>query len=134
MRYDEFILRVQAEGGLRSRDDAVRITRATLETIGERISRVHRQHLSAQLPVGLGAYPVKRKRKDLFMLDEFYNRVVARSEMGKREAAAGVHAVMQVLRQAIAPGELGDIFGDLPAEFDELLSRKATGAAPAGAA
>ena len=43
MQFDEFIDHVQERAGLNSREDAEAITRAVLETLGERLERKVRE-------------------------------------------------------------------------------------------
>lgn len=44
MHYQEFLDRVQQRTGLGSRDAAVQVTAATLETLGERLSKTNYPH------------------------------------------------------------------------------------------
>ena len=50
MKHDEFIGRVQHYARLASRGDAERATRATLETLGERLAGGEPKDLASQLP------------------------------------------------------------------------------------
>ncbi len=50
MKYDEFISQVQRRANLASREEAERATRATLETLGERLAGGEAKDLAAQLP------------------------------------------------------------------------------------
>ncbi len=50
MEHDEFIGQAQHRARLASRGEAERATRATLETLAERISDGAAQNLAAQLP------------------------------------------------------------------------------------
>ena len=64
-----------------------------------------------------------------FNLEEFYNRVAARSEVGYPAAIKHSQAVIQVLREAVSRGELRDVLRELPDEYDELLSGQPRGPA-----
>jgi uncharacterized protein (DUF2267 family) len=55
-----------------------------------------------------------------FNLQEFYQRVAARAGLGYPAAVKSSQAVIQVLRQAIAEGELAGLFAQLPADYEEL--------------
>ena len=77
MQYDDFIDRVQQRAGLNSQEGAVRAIRATLETLGERLSRAETRQLAAQLPKELRAYFHPRQESQIFPLEEFFNRVSA---------------------------------------------------------
>jgi uncharacterized protein (DUF2267 family) len=134
MEYDEFVKRVRETAELDSREQALRAVEATLGTLGELLSKTEREDLAAELHKPLKGYlhvwtehPKGLNRPRRFGLEEFYNRVAARS--GVRHPAAVKHsrAVMKVLRQAVSQGELADVFRELPDEYDELLTGKPRG-------
>src|SRR5947209_11217991 len=56
MKYDEFISQVQHRAKLNSREDAVRASSATLETLGERLAGGEAKDLASQLPQELALY------------------------------------------------------------------------------
>jgi uncharacterized protein (DUF2267 family) len=56
MRHDEFIGQVQNRAKLPSRGDAEGATRATLETLGERIPENLAVNLASQLPQEIGEH------------------------------------------------------------------------------
>jgi len=66
--------------------------------------------------------PREMTRPHRFPLEEFYHRVAARSDVRYPAAVKHTLAVMEVLREAVPQGELADVFGDLPQEYDELLT------------
>ena len=66
--------------------------------------------------------PKEITRPHRFTLEEFYNRVAARSNVRHLAALKQSQAVMKVLREAVAPGELADIGRELPDEYEELLT------------
>ena len=129
MRYEEFINLVQERANLAGRAEAERIVEVTLATLGERIYRSARDDIAAQLPAGLKEYVQQRARPavsaeqvDRFSLEEFYNRVSARADVGYPAAVDQAKAVFQTLREAISAGEWQDLREELPAEYEELLS------------
>lgn len=76
MEYDEFITHVQSLTQSDSREEAERATRATLETLKERIANDEAQELAASLPQQLGDY-LRGKEGDSggsFNLQEFIAR------------------------------------------------------------
>lgn len=121
MEYTEFIDRVRQRTGLDSQEDAVRVTRATLETLGERLSRVETRRLATQLPKELAAYFHPRQESQLFPLEEFFNRVSAREKVRHAEAVDHARAVITVLCEAASPGEIEDVRRELAPEYDELF-------------
>jgi len=56
LNYDEFISQVQRRANLDSREEAERATRATLETLGERLAGGEAKDLAAQLTSGIAQY------------------------------------------------------------------------------
>ena len=84
MKYDEFIKHVQTVAQLNSRQEAELATRATLETIKERIVGDEAKNLASQLPKELAEYLHGRKGQNgyFFKLEEFIRRV-SEKEGGK---------------------------------------------------
>lgn len=119
MKYDQFIKHVQEEAQLNFREDAERATRATLETIKERIGNEASQ-LAAQLPKELGQYLHGREGEDgqYFKIDEFCQRVSASVEQSVTVAHA--KAVFAVL-QAVTPGEFADV-RSISEDYEKLFA------------
>ena len=128
MEHQEFVRHVQEEAKLASPDEAVTVIEAVLGTLGEMLSPTECRHLATQLPKPLKGPvsrwverpPRERTRPHRFTLEEFYNRVAARSNVRYPTAVKCSQAVMKALREAVSPGELADIFRELPDEYDEL--------------
>jgi uncharacterized protein (DUF2267 family) len=122
MQFDEFIIRVQEQTNLGTREEAIAITKAALETLGERLDRKARNGVEAQLPNELKEFLLARSENtDQYDLAEFYNRVGARADLKYQDAVTRTRQVFAVLRQAIPAGEIQDILEDLPDEFEELF-------------
>jgi uncharacterized protein (DUF2267 family) len=130
MEYNEFVKRVQDQADLPGPDEAAAAIKAVLGTLGEMLSPTERRHLAAQLPKSMKSSvtewmerpPKEKGRPHRFGLEEFYQRVAARSDVRYPTAVRRSQAVMKVLREAIAPGELADVFRELPQEYEELLT------------
>lgn len=123
MQFDDFITRVQEQARLDTRDESIRITRAVLETLGERLDRKVRNGLEAQLPNELKDFLLSRvEHRDQYDLPEFYNRVGARADLKYGDATARTRQVISVLRQAVPEGEIEDILEDLPPAYGELFA------------
>ncbi len=130
MEYNEFVKRVQDEAELPEPDEATAAIRAVLGTLGEMLTPMGRRHLAAQLNKSMKDFvsawmehpPKEKGRPHRFSLEEFYQRVAARSDVRYPAAVRRSQAVMKVLREAVAPGELADIFRELPQEYEELLT------------
>ena len=123
MQFDDFITRVQEQARLNTREESIRITRAVLETLGERLDRKVRNGLEAQLPNELKDFLLARvEHSDQYDLQEFYNRVGARADLTAREATERTKQVVAVLREAVPGGEIEDILEDLSPEYGELFA------------
>lgn len=122
MQYLDFIHRVQEETGVNSPERAAQISRAVLETLGERLDRQTRNGVVAQLPKELKEFMLTRANGgDSYDVPEFYRRVGARAGMKYYDSAERTWKVMAVLREAIPDGEVNDILEGLPADFVELF-------------
>ena len=119
MQFDDFINRVQEQTRVDTPQEAIAITKAVLETLGERLDRKVRNGVAAQLPKELKEFLLARSDKtDEYGVTEFYNRVGARSELKYQEALTHTRQVFTVLRQAIPGGEIQDILEYLPEEYE----------------
>jgi uncharacterized protein (DUF2267 family) len=134
MEYNEFVKHVQETAELDSPEEALAAIQATLGTLGEMLSKTERDHLAAQLhkPLKECLYrwierPGGPTRPHRFSLEEFYNRVSARSNVGYPAAVRHSLAVMSVLQQAVSQGEMDDILRELPNGYEELLTGKPQG-------
>lgn len=128
MQYNEFIKNVQQKANLNNSDEAARLVEVVLAALGERLYRTERDDLASQLPVELkqalyAVQPPENTRDDVrrFPVEEFYNRVRARTGVGYPAAVQQAKAVMAVLQDAVSAGEIADMMKTLPDEYRELL-------------
>lgn len=128
MRYHELVQRVQEEGGLGSRDEAVTAIRATLSSLGECLYRTERRHLASQLPKQAKEYlyeyidsEVTRQAASCHTLQEFYDRVGARADVTRSRAMKQARAVTAVLQETLPEGEWKHIISEMPKEYRGLL-------------
>ena len=125
MQIDDFISRVQEQTRLDTRGEAIALTKAVLETLGERLDRKVRNGVAAQLPEELKDFLLARgDHTERYDLAEFYKRVGARADMSDQDASTHTGQVLSVLRQAISEGEVQDILEDLPAEYQQLFGKE----------
>lgn len=124
MKYDEFIKHVQSVAQLDSRQAAEQATRATLETIAERIVGDEASQLAAQLPQELGQclQGHEGENGNPFSLQEFYQRVSQKAGIEPVAAAMQTRAVFTVLNQAVTPGEFADVKANFSNDYDELFA------------
>jgi len=131
MDYHKFIGQVQHRAELGTFEEAVRATRATLETLGERLYGGEASNLAAQLPEELGHYLERTKGSEAFDLKEFLNRVQIREGVDLPEAVFHARVVLQVLREAVSPTLMRKVLDQLPPEFDNfILSSQNVGEPP----
>jgi uncharacterized protein (DUF2267 family) len=128
MQHDKFIGQVQARARLSSRGDAERATRATLETLAERLAGGLKDKLAAQLPPELGRHLEQQpEASDPFGLDEFFQRVASREGADLPQATFHARAVVEVVGEAVTEGQLAKVRDQLPAEFEPLFSFGSSG-------
>src|SRR5919109_2912000 len=125
MQFEEFVDRVHEQTKLSTREEAITITRAVLETLGERLDRKVRNGVAAQLPDELRDFLLARSdNTDRYELAEFYNRVGTRADLKYQDAIERTLQVFSVLRQAIPEGEIQDILEDLPSVYENMFEEK----------
>jgi len=131
MNYSEFLGQVQQRARLGTQEEAVRATRATLQTLGQRLAGGEPNNIAAQLPNEIGRYlKISGAEEGVrFGVDEFFDRV--RAHMGEGtdlpEAVFYARVVLSVLKEAISPGEWHDMKAQLPEEYEDLLESGWTG-------
>jgi uncharacterized protein (DUF2267 family) len=125
MQFDDFVRAVQEQAKLDTREESIAITRAVLETLGERLDRKVRNGIEAQLPNELKDFLLAREENaDRYDLAEFYSRIAARAHLKSQDAAERTWQVVSVLRQAISGGEMQDIMESLPSDYKELFQQE----------
>jgi uncharacterized protein (DUF2267 family) len=120
--YDGF-LDVVAAHSVDGREVAERATRATLQTLGERIDREEARQVAAQLPAELAPWIATTTPAEGFDADEFIRRVAQRAGVDAAVARRHVVAVFDALAQAISDDEWHDVTSELPSSFAPLLPR-----------
>lgn len=121
MTYVGFLDSVARRAGLPV-TEAANVTRATLQTLAERISGGQARDLAAQLPQEVRGY-LQKQEETAQRLDraEFLNEVRARAGVDDRRAGAGARAVLTTVRDVVNPEELEDTVGELPKDIRELF-------------
>ena len=127
MNYGEFIGQVQYRAELGSRGEAVRATRATLQTLGDRLQPDEADDLASVLPMEINRFLTTADSGQSFGYDKFVERVAERTEADKPETGFYARVVMNVLDDAIPPGEREDVESQLPGEFGDLFDLTETG-------
>ncbi|MGP3966330.1 DUF2267 domain-containing protein [Streptomyces sp. 6N223] len=114
MQHDQFMGQVQARARLDSRGAAEAATRASLETLAERIPSSLAENLAAQLPLEVGehlrrvAYAPDVPQTGVRMSrQEFFDRVAQRSGADIPKAVHEARSVIEVVEEA-TQGSLTD--------------------------
>lgn len=121
MKYDEFINSVQEDTELPSRADAVRATRATFTTLGERLAHGQATNLAGPLPEEVDRYLADAESGQRFSYDDFLDRVAEREDVDRTAAARHAQVVMGVLSRTAYASQLADVRDALPEEFEPLF-------------
>lgn len=124
MQTQEFLGQVQNRAHLATLGEAMRATRATLETLAERLGPDEARHLAVQLPHEIqlflsdGGTPMPER----FTLDEFLLRICAREGVALPDSVHHVCAVIDVLTEAVSPGEIVEVLDRLPDDYRQLFT------------
>lgn len=124
MRTREFLGQVQHKASLPSLDHAIRATRAALETLAERLGADEASHLGAQLPREIAHYLVDTwvVAPERFSSDEFLERVSEREGVDLPASVHHARVVLEVLQEAVSPGEIDDVLDRLPNDYRRLFA------------
>jgi uncharacterized protein (DUF2267 family) len=121
MNHEKFIDGVAARAAM-SREEAEELTRATLQTLAERISGGEAEDLAAQLPAGVNQWLLKDDEPaQRFGPEEFVLRVSRRAAMEPGRAREGTRAVFLTLGEAVSGKEFRDVVSQLPKDFWPLV-------------
>ncbi|WP_018331925.1 DUF2267 domain-containing protein [Actinomycetospora chiangmaiensis] len=120
MDHDQFTDEV-AERASIGREQAEPLIRASLWTLGERITGGEARQLATQLPVELRS-PLLAAEEEAegFSLDEFIRRTAERAGVDRGTADVGVAAVFATLRDTISGDVCSHMMSQLPLEFREV--------------
>jgi len=132
LKYEEFITQVQRRADLGSRKEEERATRATLETLAERLAGGEAKDLAAQLPHELAAYlqqPLAGIGESL-SLAEFFQRVSQREGVALPDASYHARVIIALLSEVVTMGEIENVKAQLPADFRQLFEVENEGQVP----
>lgn len=124
MQHDDFIGTVQHRARLDSRGAAEAATRATLETLGERLAGGKPSNLGGQLPQEIRLHLERHDGpSDAFGLQEFYGRVADREGPGIELPQAAFHAraVLSVVDEAVGGAGVHDVVEELGEDYGHLF-------------
>ncbi|GAB3389367.1 DUF2267 domain-containing protein [Micromonospora halotolerans] len=123
MDYETFVDRV-SERARTAPERAAELTRATLETLTERLTGGEVLDLAAQLPKELQRvlkpHPAT-EAADRFGAAEFVARVSRRAGVDGNLAREAVCAVFVTLREAVTGGEFDDVVVQMPRDYRDMV-------------
>jgi uncharacterized protein (DUF2267 family) len=122
MDHEPFVAIVARVAGV-GREAAEHATRATLQTLAERLSPEEARDLVEQLPPELGPWLFTEGAAERFDVDEFLRRVAKRGEVDTATAERHARAVFTALGRALDDDEFADMVAQLPKDFAFLLPR-----------
>lgn len=129
MQHDEFIGQVQHRAQLASRGEAERATRATLETLGERIPGGLATNLAGQLPEEISEhlyrmlpFGIEDAPGERFDATEFITRVASRATVDEPQAAYLVRVVCEITDEATDGSTMAKIAESLPGGVATVVS------------
>jgi uncharacterized protein (DUF2267 family) len=101
MKGEQFIAEVRNLAELANDEEAEKATRATLETLRERLAGNEPSNLAAQLPPEVASYVEGSGSGEPFSVDEFYDRVAQKEGVDHDEAVKHARAVATVVQTAV---------------------------------
>jgi uncharacterized protein (DUF2267 family) len=120
MDYEEFLTIVSTAADVDS-ESAEKATRATLQTLAERLTRGQARDLVTELPPELGPYLHTAGHPDPFDVEEFIRRVAKSMDVEEKVAESRAAVVLAALRRAISDKAYHDLTSLLPHTFAGLL-------------
>jgi uncharacterized protein (DUF2267 family) len=123
MKGELFIAEVRNLAELANDEEAQKATRATLETLRERLAGNEPSNLAAQLPPEVASYVEGSGSGEPFSVDEFYDRVAQKEGVDHDEAVKHARAVATVVQTAVTGGEVDDVRSQLGNEYGELFGQ-----------
>jgi uncharacterized protein (DUF2267 family) len=121
-RYERFITTIEQLAGI-SWNDAERAARATLRTLGERLSAGGARQLGEDLPPHLRRWLLEDGESgEDFDVGEFLRRVAERESVDPEAAEEHARAVFIALARLVRGEEITRLAAQLPSEYKRLLS------------
>jgi uncharacterized protein (DUF2267 family) len=126
VNYPEFIDAVARRAGV-SPAEATTVTRATLETLTDRITEGQAHDIAGQLPVELREHLHKTTSAtgaqvaERFGIEEFVHRVSARAGVDTALADTGMRAALTTVGETISSEEREGTVSQLPKEFWDMI-------------
>ncbi|WP_255168825.1 DUF2267 domain-containing protein [Natrononativus amylolyticus] len=121
MNYKEFIGQVQHRLEYAQFGQAVRATRATLTTLGERLHEGEATDLASPLPMEIDRYLTEADSGQRFDYGEFVGRVADREDVDRPTANYHAQQIVALLAEIVPPGNLEKARNQLPDDYERLF-------------
>jgi uncharacterized protein (DUF2267 family) len=108
MKAGEFVTAIRRRARFNSVDAALRASRATLMTLGERLAGDAPRHLAQQLPPEIAQYLLSKDmgKGERLSAQEFLRRISVREGVDLETARAHARAVVEVLYETVTEAEM----------------------------
>jgi uncharacterized protein (DUF2267 family) len=121
MKYRTFMGQAQHRLELDELGPAVRVTRAVLTTLGERIDPGEATDLASPLPMEVDRYLTERSTGEKFHFDAFLDRVGERAGVERSAANYYAQTIVGLVSEVVPPGNIEKVRNQLPEEFDPIF-------------
>lgn len=122
MNYKQFMGQVQHRLEYDELGPAVRATRATLTTLGERLHEGEATDLASPLPMEVDRYLTEADNGQRFSYQEFLKRVSDREGVDRSDANWHAQQIVGLLAEIVPPGNIEKARNGLPDDYDTLFS------------
>ncbi len=122
MNYKEFIGAVQHKLEYAQLGQAVRATRATLTTLGERLQEGEATDLASPLPMEIDRFLIEADHGQRFDYTEFLRRVSELEGVDRSDANYHAQQVLTVVDEVVPPGNIEKVRGQLPEDYERLFA------------
>lgn len=122
MNYSDFIGEVQHRLEMGTQGEAVRATRAVLETLGERLQEGEASDLAGPLPMEIDYYLESAHHGQRFDYDEFVERVADRANLDRSDANHYGQIVVGLVSELVSRAEVEEVRAGLTTDYDDLFA------------
>jgi len=121
MNYKTFMGQAQHRLELDELGPAVRVTRAVLTTLGERIDPGEATDLASPLPMEVDRYLTEGATRETFSFDEFLDRVGERAGVERSAANYYAQTIIGLVSEVVPPGNIEKVRNQLPEAFEPIF-------------
>ena len=132
MENKEFTEIVREQGGLESRQESERVTRAALLTLSESLFGYEAQNLALYLPEDLRGTLRRSAENRRLDLEVFLERFAERAALSPEQSVLAIQAVFTALKEALPAQEIENLVKQLPDDYAPLLQPPSQPRTPKG--